>query len=86
MILGMSCKVKRTRKRKRMDSDVFGAFEEGIKSLQLSKWVFASWFKTKLLWSFVVGGGMGGRWAEKFIEGTFYAVNRSVGAKHVVCG
>jgi len=42
-----------------MDSDVFGAFEEGIKSLQLSKWVFASWFKTKLLWSFVVGGGMG---------------------------
>ena len=43
-----------------MDSDVFGAFEEGIKSLQLSKWVFSSWFKTKLLWSFVVGGGMGG--------------------------
>jgi len=33
MILGMSCKVKRKRKRKRMDSDVFGAFEEGIKSL-----------------------------------------------------
>lgn len=30
-------------------------------------------------------GGAGG-WAEKFIEGTFYTVNRSVGAEHVVCG
>lgn len=43
-----------------MDSDVFGAFEEGIKSLQLSKWVFASWFKDEAALEFCSWGGDGG--------------------------